>query len=496
MVMNSRAIPGRTAPGENGQALPALAPSSRKLPAAHNGQFTASSQASQRASSTPAADPAIIPPTSQLDPKSFLVQEARSLLTRLERVKSFAMHETMVLAAAPSLSAQTAIEQYMDYRLRELRDMVGIYLSWLGSPAGETAPESEAQRRFAFLRMRFNMILSHFDIFADVMTQRSEYQTGVWLAGLDAVAEDALDLPGYYDSPPVICYLDRGHGAAIRRARTRLPGGGENPVAIIRVPRERMVGSGIASSLIHEVGHQGAALLDLVNSLRQALKAKQGMPDGQNLVWHLYELWISEIVSDFWSASRVGIAAPMGLIGVVSLPRAFVFRVSMDDPHPIPWIRVKLSCAMGKGLYPHPQWDRLAATWESFYPLEGLDEKRRSLLNTLEAGIPSFVNLLLDHRPKALRGQSLGEVMAVRNRQPDRLRRRFDAWRNRELDLQEQPPALVFAMIGQARADGKITPEGESRLLADLLTHWALRSHLDASEICEAMRFLPKAKAV
>ena len=60
-----------------------------------------------------------------------------------------------------------------------------------------------------------------------------------------------------------MCYLDRGHGAAIRRARARLPGGGMSPVAIIRVPRERMVGAGIASSLVHEVGHQAAALLDL-----------------------------------------------------------------------------------------------------------------------------------------------------------------------------------------------------------------------------------------
>jgi hypothetical protein len=468
MVMNTRGMPGRTAHNGNGR-------------------------------SSPLAGVAIdegIPSTSKLEPQSFLVQEARSLLTRLDRVKSFAMHETMVLAAAPSLSALTAIEGYMANRLKEMRNMIGTYLRWLQSPAGETAPAVEAQRRFAFLRMRFNMILSHFDIFADVMTQRSEYQTGVWLAGLDVVADDALELPGYYDSPPVICYLDRGHGAAIRRARTRLPGGGENPVAIIRVPRERMVGSGIASSLIHEVGHQGAALLDLVNSLRHALREKQAASNDQKLVWRLFELWISEIVSDFWSAARVGIAAPMGLMGVVSLPRAFVFRVSLDDPHPIPWIRVKLSCAMGNGLYPHPQWAHLAATWERFYPLDGMDEKRRSLLNSLERGIPSFVDLLLNHRPRSLHGQSLKEVMATRNRRPDQLRRRFDTWRNRKLDLRDQPPALVFAMIGQARADGKITPEGEGRLLADLLVHWALRNHLDASEVCEVMRVQPMAKVV
>lgn len=431
-----------------------------------------------------------------------LVQEARSLSTRLERVKSFALYETMVPAAAAPLEAQVAIERYMTTRGMELRQMIKAYLRWLGSPAGEAAPASEAQRRFAFLRMRFNLILSHFDIFADVMTQRSENETGVWLAGLDTVAADALDLPGFYDPPAVMCYLDRGHGAAIRRARTRLPGGGENPVAIIRVPRERMVGSGIASSLVHEVGHQAAALLDLVNSLRLAIRASQrprleGVENGRGAVWQFWESWISEIVSDFWSAARVGIAAPMGLMGVVSLPRAFVFRISLGDPHPIPWIRMKLSCAMGEALYPHPQWQKLAGVWEEYYPLQGLDAHKRELLGALEASIPAFVTLLVNHRPKALRGKSLGEVMASKERQPARLRAAFEAWRNSSLDLHRQPPSLVFAIIGQARADGKISPEGESRLVGDLLSYWALRSTLDTSEICETSRkSLQPARAV
>ena len=44
-------------------------------------------------------------------------------------------------------------------------------------------------------------------------------------------------IPGnYYEPPPVICYVDRGQGAAIRRAKTRLPGGRDNPVAVIRIP--------------------------------------------------------------------------------------------------------------------------------------------------------------------------------------------------------------------------------------------------------------------
>ena len=217
------------------------------------------------------------------------------------------------------------------------------------------------QRRFTLLRLRFNVMMSQFDIFADVMTQRSEYQTGVWLSGLDLFAADALTLPGgYYDAPPVVCYIDRGHGAAIRRARTRLPGGGDNPVAVIRVPRERMVGSGIASSLVHEVGHQAAALLDLVTSLRTELRQRQRHANDEGVAWQLYDRWISEIVADFWSVARVGIASTMGLIGVVSLPRAFVFRLSADDPHPMPWIRVMLSARIGSVLYPSSQWERIS----------------------------------------------------------------------------------------------------------------------------------------
>ena len=64
---------------------------------------------------------------------------------------------------------------------------------------------------------------------------------GTATAGSASVAADALALPEYYEAPPVICYLDRGIGGAIRRARTRMPGGGENPVAVIRIPRERMI---------------------------------------------------------------------------------------------------------------------------------------------------------------------------------------------------------------------------------------------------------------
>jgi hypothetical protein len=419
-----------------------------------------------------------------------LEQEARALLTRLARVKPFVLNEPMLLAASLLPSAQIAIERFLAQGRRELKQRAQDFLGWLRG-VGQSASPDEAQRRFTFLRLRFNAVLTQLDLFNDVITQRSESNNGVWLSGLDVVSADALALPGYYAALPVICYLDRGVGAAIRRARTRLPGGGENPVAIIRVPRERMVGSGIASSLIHEVGHQGAALLELVPSLRPVLLARQGASDAP-LVWQLWERWISEIVADFWSIARVGIVSTLGLIGVVSLPRPFVFRLNMDDPHPMPWIRVKLSCAIGNALYPHPQWQKLANLWESYYPVAELDDQRRQVLSSLESSTPEFVRMLINHRPEALRGRSLLEAMATAERSPARLTALFGAWNRVPAQMYRSPPSLVFAVLGQARADGKLNPEDESDLLTKLLTYWAMRSTLDMSAFCAT---LPRQRA-
>lgn len=66
--------------------------------------------------------------------------------------------------------------------------------------------------------------------------------------------------------------------------------------------------------------------------------------------------WISEIVADFWSISLIGTGSTLGLVGLVSLPRGFALRPSDDNPHPMPWVRVLLSCAIGDRLYPHPRF--------------------------------------------------------------------------------------------------------------------------------------------
>ena len=415
---------------------------------------------------------------------SFLEWEARSLLTRLGQHPPLSVTLPAVAAAAPSKAALVAIDRHLAGQRRTLRSKVHQFLRWLDLPSGRLARDSQKQSRFSLLRLEFNSTLDQLDIFADALTQRSEHGLGIWLAGLDALAEETLEvLRGLSDPPPLLVYVDRGHGAAVRRARTRLPGGACNPVTVIRVPRERLVGSGIGSSLIHEVGHQAAALLGWVESMREAIGTRRRRGGSEQPAWELWNRWISEIVADLWSLGHVGISATLGLAAVVSLPRAFVFRIALDDPHPFPWIRVRLSCALGATLFPDPQWERLLNIWKSLYPAKLESSSRQALIASLEGTLPEFVQLLSHHRPPSLRGRSIAEILPVRSRRPVQLRELFVRWRRRPDRMSRAPASLAVAVLGQARWEGKISPEQESRSLGALLTHWALRRSVNSSHV-------------
>ena len=406
----------------------------------------------------------------------FLVNETLGLFSRLQSVRSFSLSTPMVLAAAVSAPAQAAINAHLAHVAFDLRRKLLDFVRWLRGPESRRLSAAKTQARYVLLKLRFNNLLDQVDIFGDVLGQRAEHGTGTWVAGLDVLAEDALTLAGgYYTPPPLICFLERGHGAAIRRARTRLPGGDLSPVGVIQIPRERMIGSGIASSLIHEVGHQGSELLDLTSSLRAALE--QTIADGPRedaLPWQLLSRWLNEILSDAWALGHLGITATYGLLSVVSLPSYFVFRIGTDGPHPFPWIRVKISLALGAALFPDPQWAALGEQWRNLYPTAGLSAEKQDLVRRLEAVLPAFADLVLGHRPAALRGQAVADIFPLAERQPDALRACYDAWQARPYLREHGAPSLVFAVVGQAKADGRISTEEEVRVLSRMLERWAL----------------------
>jgi hypothetical protein len=77
--------------------------------------------------------------------------------------------------------------------------------------------------------------------------------------------------------------------------------------------------------------------------------------------------------------------------------------------------------------------------------------------------------------------------MNVEQRTPSRLAALFGVWSKAPRQMYRALPSLVFAVLGQARADGSMSPEDESDLLAKLLTFWAMRGTLDTSAYCAAL---------
>lgn len=124
----------------------------------------------------------------------------------------------------------------------------------------------------------------------------------------------------------------------------------------------------------------------------------------------------------------------------------------------------------------------MRAAWKSLNPVAGLPPARQQELAALEAGIPAFLRALLGHSSPALGGRTLREAFPTAGRIPTRLLELHTAWRGDLAVMARQRPSLVFAVVGQARAAGRITPESESDLIGALLRAWALRSTLAYAE--------------
>jgi len=381
-------------------------------------------------------------------PFDYLINEAYSLLSRLQQVKPFSMTMPMVKGASVSDKSLKAVIELLEKGKSELRAHVHLFIDRVKTADNNSSRTQNLQAGFTILKLRFNSILDQLDIFADVLSQRSEHDVGIWLSGLDVLAEDGLYAAKQFSEvPSLMVYLDRGHGAAIRRARTRLPGGDENPVAVIQIPRERMVGSGIASSLIHEVGHQVAVLLDLVPTLKNLLAKMQQERRG-TVAWKFFDRWISEIIADVWAVGHLGIAATLGLMGVVTLPKYFQFRLDLHDPHPAPYVRVQLTCAFGRKIFPHAQWKKIWELWKTFYKKDGLKNETVQILDDIEIEMDSFVDLVLNHSTKEMKGRRLIELFPVMERKPENLKQLYQLWKAKKINLATMPPTLVFCFDG------------------------------------------------
>ena len=141
----------------------------------------------------------------------------------------------------------------------------------------------------------------------------------------------------------------------------------------------------------------------------------------------------------------------------MSLPRPFVYRFSLTDPHPFPWIRVMVSAAIGQHLYPDPQWAALRRLWRQLYPPSQAPPQVADVIGRLLPSVPGLAAALAGHRPAGLRGASLADALAHPSRRPADLRRLRAVTSTDRSAAARVRPALRFAVLGQARWDGRLS---------------------------------------
>src|SRR5262249_23255704 len=156
-----------------------------------------------------------------------------------------------------------------------------------------------------------------------------------------------------------------------------------------------------------------------------------------------------------------------------------VFRVTLRDPHPFPWIRVKVSAAIGQRLYPDPQWAQLDRLWEQLYPRREAPAQAQQVMAALEPAIPTLAHLLARHRPPLLGGVTLADAVRSPLRRPSQLMAWYARWRQQPNTYRSLPPTLFLAVLGQARLAGRLTPAEETAQVSRVLAYWAMRSTVD-----------------
>jgi hypothetical protein len=401
----------------------------------------------------------------------WISMETGGLERRLEAVPQFAATIPMVGAAVPAARALEVADETVRRSKRVLAHQIHDFRRTIHGAPRDAAALSATHRRFTSLRHRFHALLSTVDIFSDALTQRAEHRIGVLLRGLDALAQDGMRTRvSSFVPPPIVCYLDRGVGGAVRRAFTRLPGGERNAIALIRLPRERLSGIGLAS-LLHEVGHQGVALLRLDVPYRRALHVAAASdalaPDAA--AWWASKL--TELLPDAWACAKLGASATLGLFSALSSLSRFVFHDNLHDPHPMPYLRGLFSAALGARLFPDPIWSRLDALWRALNPLP--DHPSSRAIEMLADSVQPCAALIAAQRPRELGFMSLveaiGEPVA-----PASLRAQLDVLLER---LRVAPttmrPCLGLAVVGIAHSEGHLASGEEHELLDRALRSWA-----------------------
>lgn len=342
----------------------------------------------------------------------------RAALATLDDIENFA-----------SAAAWRALESYLDTAIRqrlgqaveELKREADVLSAQLRAARSDDELERVRQRVVAF-RRRFLQVETMLDFYGDAVNTRTSPKLAAILRGCDVLASQALEralAPLGRPVPPVLVYIDKGFGASILRAGLRFwTGGPLSPAAAIKITRHNL---GRPTALIHEAGHQFAAIVGWNEELATALQRELAGASAE--VASMWGATASEVAADCFAFAHAGYASVAALHDVVAGEEESVFRLMPGDPHPVAFVRVLLGVQMCVRFFGAGPWDELAAAWVRAYPLRRAPRDVRGLLELSVELLPRIVDVCMRRPMLAFGGRSLAALVDPAAVRPDALKR-------------------------------------------------------------------------
>ncbi|HET7399945.1 MAG TPA: hypothetical protein VFJ94_15630 [Intrasporangium sp.] len=332
------------------------------------------------------------------------------------------------LEVSASAAAWKELEAYLDLSLRSsLTAVTGRLIAHADRAlfslrAAETPAEVAAVgAELLMLRRRYTRAEAVIDFYGDAVNTRTNPLTASILRGLDTLAVHSMDValrPLNIDTPPVLCYLDKGLGASILRAGARLWDASLSPAAAIKITRHNLWQP---TSLVHETGHQVAHLTGWTTELADALFAT--LAPHSRVLAEVWRSWASEVAGDVYAFALLGYAPVPALATVVDGPTSQVFRMLPGDPHPVSALRIQLNAALCRSWFGPGPWDDLAARWLTRHPVSRAPQDVAGILTGSLALLPLIVDVCTRTPMHAFHGVPLSTLADPRRVAPAELRR-------------------------------------------------------------------------
>jgi hypothetical protein len=219
------------------------------------------------------------------------------------------------------------------------------------------------------------------------------------------------------ETPVVLCYVEKGLGAAILKAKLRLWDSRTiSPAAAIKVVRHNL---DHPTAIVHETGHQVAHMTGWTQELSARIRtALQSCP---RVIGETWASWTSEINADVYAFVHTGYASVAGLHDVVAGDDAMVFRYTAGDPHPISYLRVLLGVELCSRTYGAGPWDELRESWNVAHPLERAKDPIRQLITESLPLLPALADVCLQSPIAGFRGKRITDLVDPQRVRPEAL---------------------------------------------------------------------------